>query len=135
MKLTPPCLVSFVVVGAFFVAFIVAIIVGWSSQPTNIVPPESRYLAIYQFFKDDTCELAISNPLGPCWEGEGEGYQGYYWHFTCDDKFDVFEALCGPINSLCNVSACQRPRNWGETANECITYTGDHYKYTCISLP
>jgi len=127
------CILSFTSVGILFFGFILAIIIGFASKATPVNPPESKYLAVYQFYETDKCELATSLPLGPCWEGEGAGYEGYYWHFTCDDKFNVYEALCGPINSGCNLTQCQRGRNWGESANECLTFSGEYYRYICIN--
>lgn len=43
-----------------------------------MTPPgvAAKYKAIWQYYTDDTCTLAITDTLGPCWEGEGAGYAG-----------------------------------------------------------
>jgi len=93
------------------------------------------YQASYMRFTDDTCTVGLSkSPIGPCWEGEGAGYEGFYWKFSCDEEFKIYEQFCGRTNTNCTESDCQEPIWWGEKANLCIQSGEQYYLWRC-TLP
>jgi len=104
-------------------------IVGWYIKLEQKMNNETVfYKAGYQFFTDDFCELATSLLVGPCWKGEGEGYDGSYWQFSCDTNYWIYESQCGPNNC----TSCAEGYHWGEEANDCIISKGSFYKWVCI---
>lgn len=73
-----------------YLAVTVAVSIGWAQENSAVAPPvDARYRAIWQYYTDETCTLAIGDPLPSCWEGEGAGYVGTF----CDDDF--WTVFCG----------------------------------------
>jgi len=123
------CIFSATVVGLFYLAMIIVMMVGWSTREP-LPPPAERLSAVFQLYTDDTCTLGSALPTGPCWEGEGAGYEGFFWYFTCDKEYRIYESQCSPTG--CNLTECQTPHDWGDIANTCSENVGSFYRYTCI---
>jgi len=113
-----------------FAAFVVVMSVGWAIKLESAydVAPGERLAATFQYFTDGSCTVGTPDGvLGPCWQGSGPGYDGYYWSYTCDDNLLIFEALCDRTGC----TNCKAGRNWGEAANQCIIFNDEYYRYTC----
>eukprot|EP01124_Arcella_intermedia_P002855 TRINITY_DN1155_c0_g1_i1.p1 TRINITY_DN1155_c0_g1~~TRINITY_DN1155_c0_g1_i1.p1 ORF type:complete len:156 (-),score=14.68 TRINITY_DN1155_c0_g1_i1:39-506(-) len=112
---------------------VIAMSVGWALQieeeaNANVT---STYKSFFVYYPDLNCSgFAISEPVGPCWYGEGAGYEGYYWQYSCDEEFKIYEAMCRAADGC---SEC-RARFWGEYADTCYEYLGEFYEYTCVKL-
>jgi len=101
--------------------------VGWHFKlAENDIP--TSYKGTWQYFTDDSCTLATTTVMGPCWKGEGAGYEGYFWSFSCDIEFFIYEHMC----DVTNCTNCQDGNTYLEVANECITNGEDNYRWVCI---
>eukprot|EP01126_Amoeba_proteus_P006111 TRINITY_DN12117_c0_g4_i2.p1 TRINITY_DN12117_c0_g4~~TRINITY_DN12117_c0_g4_i2.p1 ORF type:complete len:156 (-),score=10.43 TRINITY_DN12117_c0_g4_i2:229-696(-) len=133
--------VIFAVVIASYLAILIAISIGWYKVELGRRRIENRteadeYAAVWRYYTDETCTVALNLEIyGPCWEGVGAGYSGYFWHMSCNKDFLVYERLCGPTDSTCNLTNCEDPQHWGEKANECITDAGQYHMWTCVRMP
>jgi len=106
----------------------IAMGVGWHFKLEAQKDPGTGYRGTWQYFTDDTCTIANTPMLGPCWKGTGAGYEGYYWSFTCDNEFLIYESLC----DVTNCTNCRAGRHWGEVANQCISYNEEVYRWICM---
>src|SRR5689334_22739994 len=85
--------------------------------------------ATWENFNEASCSSPIpGQKYGPCWKGEGAGYSGYYWHYTCDDEGLIYEAECGTDGC----DNCYPGINWDEKVGVCINYQKEYYQYTCL---
>jgi len=127
-----PFIVTALFIISIFLAAVISMSVGWVKKieaQNELSGGLKTYKALFFYYTDTTCELATeSAALGPCWKGIGPGYDGYYWKFTCDENYLIFEALC---TDGVNCSACRAGRHWGEAANQCLMFNDEYYRWIC----